>query len=567
MRRYLGNSTLAGCAVSLAALFVAQGAMATGPNTNATSPRIAADTNNDPNIVEVNLTAYETEGDLVDGAPTAMWSYNGGTPGPTIEAKLGDTIVVNFTNDLPANSTIHWHGVEVPPTMDGSNISQAPVPPGGTFRYEFRPLAAATYWYHSHIHTNEQVEKGLYGALVVRDPDTDSALGLPEDEHVLVLDDILLDDTMQIAEAFPEDPVERAITLVNGRMGNALLVNGHITPTFPVERGVPQRLRLVNVSNSRFMRVSIPGHTMYRIGGDGGLLENPIAIQPVEMIHAGHMGGMVSNPDPSQGLLLTPGERADVVFTPVGDKEITVEWHDIPRGKHTAFVKPDGSGIGLSHAHDDGQAPPQTLMTLRLTGSNDNVAEYVPPLSLRSIDPIDVTGAEKLIVEFGHTPPDANGDITFFAQRKMMPNGMMMGLPFNQVTAADAPIVVAGETRIIEVRNLTGGDHNFHLHGFFVQPVETQFVDMDNPDNNYTVPASHIEAKDTVHIPRRTGAMMRSQTITRLAVFFDDNGGAGDIAAYGKDPTDFTSGGWVMHCHILEHADTGMMTFVQVVER
>ena len=561
MRRNNKIPTFAGYAISLAALLMTQAAMAAGPTPNATSPRVAADINNDPNIVEVNLTATETQVELVDGTLTAMWTYNDGTPGPTIEAKLGDTVIVNFTNNLPQGSTVHWHGVEVPAIMDGSNISQFPVPPGGTFRYEFRPLAATTYWYHSHINSNEQVERGLYGALIVRDPATDGALGLPETEHVMVLDDILLDDYMQIAEPFPDDPVENAITHVNGRQGNALLVNGHITPTMPIQRGAPQRLHMINVANARFMRVSIPGHTMYRIGGDGGLLETPIAIPPVEMIYDHHAGHMVSNPDPSQGLLLTPGERADVVFTPMGDKKITVEWHDIPHGKHSAFLKPDGSGIGLGHAHDDGKAPPKTLMTFQLTGPQEDAEEYIPPMLLRPIDPIDVAGVGKIILEFGHTAPNANGDITFFIQRK---NGM--GLPFDQVTPADAPIVVAGETRIIEVRNLTGGDHNFHLHGFFVQPIETQFIDMDNPDNNYVVPASHAEVKDTVHIPRRPGAMMRSQSITRLAVVFDDNGDPGDIVAYGKEPGPFSSGGWVMHCHILEHTDNGMMSFVQVIE-
>jgi FtsP/CotA-like multicopper oxidase with cupredoxin domain len=74
--------------------------------------------------------------------------------------------------------------------MDGSNISQAAVEPnGGQFRYEFKLLTPALYWYHPHIQTNEQIEKGLYGPLLVHGG-AETALGLPEDEYVLVLDDV-----------------------------------------------------------------------------------------------------------------------------------------------------------------------------------------------------------------------------------------------------------------------------------------------------------------------------------------------------------------------------------------
>ena len=74
--------------------------------------------------------------------------------------------------------------------------------------------------------------------------------------------------------------------------------------------------------------------------------------------HHGHH--QYSNPDPKQGLLLTPGERADIVFTPQGDGPVTIEWHDFPRGTHTAFEK-DGGGVGLGHDHhNDGKASPRT---------------------------------------------------------------------------------------------------------------------------------------------------------------------------------------------------------------
>jgi FtsP/CotA-like multicopper oxidase with cupredoxin domain len=488
-------------------------------------------------------------------------AYNGVVPGPTIRGNVGDLLIVHFRNDLDEETTVHWHGLQLPADMDGSPTAQVAVPPGGTLTYEFRLLDAATYWFHSHIHTNQQVEAGLYGALVVRDKHEDKHLGLPNREHMLVLDDVLLDGDGQIAEPLPDDPLERAVMLANGREGNALLVNGEITPRGSIKRGVPHRLRLINVANSRFMRISIPGHRMFRIGGDGGLLETPVEIQPINLVPSPHNPHhMMSDPDLTKGLLLTPGERADVVFTPIGDGPIKLEWHDMARGRHTAFYKPDGSGdIGLGHDHHDGMSHPHTLMTLDLVG-NAGGAEYIPPGYLRPVAPIDVADSQKIVLEFGHTPPDRNGDITFFAQRK---NGM--SLPFAAVTPEDAPTVTVGETRIIEIRNLTGGDHNFHAHGFFFQPIEIEYRDMDDPDIDGTIePFPMTEVKDTVRVPARPGAAMRSRTIVRLAVMYDDTGREGEVAAHGKEPHDDMSGGWVMHCHILEHADHGMMTFLQV---
>ena len=201
-------------------------------NDGSIGPDIAFDENPALTIVEVRLVAEEKEISLgTDGAEMVrMYTYNGLTPGPTIEANVGDTLIVHFENRLPEATTIHWHGVELPANMDGSNIAQFAVPPGGSYRYKFKLPDASTFWYHPHIASNEQIEKGLYGALVVRDRARDLALGLPENEHVILLDDILLDDYGQVAEAFPSDPLENAETQVNGREGNYLLANGRVSP-------------------------------------------------------------------------------------------------------------------------------------------------------------------------------------------------------------------------------------------------------------------------------------------------------------------------------------------------
>lgn len=532
-------------------------------------PGIALDLNPDPKIVEVVIEAKVDEVRFGGyHSPKAdVYTFNGTIPGPMILADVGDTLIVHFHNNLPEESTIHWHGLELPANMDGSNISQVPVPSGGYFRYEFKLLRASTFWYHPHIRTNEQIEKGLYAPLVVTDRQFENhQLDLPWREHVLVLDDVRLDEDGQIAEPFPSEPLANAETQVNGRTGNTFLVNGRTNARGAIRRGVPHRIRFINTSNTRFMRVSIDDFRMFRIGGDGGLLETPIEIPPIGMVpDPDNPGELISDPDLSKGIILTPGERADVVFTPTGHKDrVKIKWHDHPRGRHAVFFKPDGT-IGLGDAEDDGKRPPQTLLTLDLYGHHSH-DEYIPPSTLRDIEPIDPTGASDILLTFGHTPPNASGDITFFVQTTSGSPIPGMPLPFPALTPADAPVVSPGDTRIFQVHNLTGGDHNFHPHGFVFQLLETQFIDLDTPENNFTVPAPYLEDKDTIRLPKRPGAMGRSRTITRLVMKFDDTDREGQIEAFGKVPGVDTSGGWVAHCHINEHADLGMMTFVQVVE-
>lgn len=620
---------------SLALLIGSGHAVAADGAIAAAGPGVATDRNPDPGVVEIRLVAEERQIDLGTGDRVTMFTYNGTTPGPTIEAEVGDTLIVHFENRLPVDSTIHWHGVEVPANMDGTHLSQQPVPPGGSHRYEFPLLRAATYWYHPHIRTNEQIEMGLYGALLVRDPGLAIGLDLPAQDHVLLLDDILLGEDGQVAPPYPDDPLENAVLQVNGREGNLLLVNGQIQPDQPVERGVPQRLRLINSANTRFMRVSIAGHQLHRIAGDGGLLEAPVAVEPIGMVpdapqvsqghqshgmvadapqvsqdhqghgmapdapqvsqdhqghgmvpdapqaqqghqdHNAHQGhAMISDPDPSKGVLLTPGERAEIVFTPTGSEPIELEWHDIPRGRHVAFYTEDGT-VGLGHDHNDGKAPPETLMRLIPVGPGDGKGDRNDAIAYASvrpatIDPLDAAGLPVIQLELGHSTPDQHGDVNFFVQRKEntgqcgLPEGMPCPLPFGKVTADDAPSVTVGETRIVEITNLTGGDHNFHLHGFFFQYLDTRFVDMDNPGNNRLVPAGHQEVQDTIRIPARPGAAMRSRTVTRVAVRFDDPGREGQVAAHGGEAGPDSSGGWIFHCHILDHAARGMMSYIQV---
>ena len=524
------------------------------------------DNNLEADVVEVNLEARVTEVEYRAGVKTEVYAYNGLIPGPMIRAKVGDTLIVHFTNKLPEPTTIHWHGLELPANMDGSNISQSPIAAnGGKFTYQFKLNRASLFWFHPLIRTDVQIEKGLYGVLLVEDSEENISFELPEEQAVLVLDDVLLDEQGQVEAQWPEDPFLFVNRQMNGREGNVLLVNGQEFPIVEVANGTPVRLRLVNVANSRLMRLSFSGMPFYRIGGDSGLISHSELRQPIGQVQdPNNESNFISDPDLKKGILLAPGERADIVLTPKGEDGdlVYLEWHDLKRGRHVAHQEPDGN-IGLDSDPEDGRAAHQTMMVIKLKGSLASGEEYAPPESLKPIQNIFTDNeTSRLPIVFGHELPDENGQIVFFATMK---DGV--GVPFADLEPDDGVQATVDQTYILEVTNLTAGMHPFHMHGFHFQLIATQFMDLDYPENNRFVYSSTLENKDTVIIPGRPGFVQgRSKTITRLAVNFDDTGREGKVEAFGKVPTETMSGGWLVHCNTLEHAVSGMMTFINLKE-
>ena len=552
-------SALALCAASTTAQF--------------TEPPIEPDVNPSSTIVEVFLEASDTTKQYLPGAATAVSAFNGTIPGPTLVANVGDTLIVHFTNNLPDPTTIHWHGIEAPAQMDGSHIAQKPIPGnGGTFDYQFDLLTAGMFWYHPHHRTNEAVEAGLYGAILVRDPVGEAGLGLPALERVVIFDDVLLDtNTQQIETHFPADPLEKVAAELNGRLGNFQLINGQVVPlSVSTNNGVPERWRVLNVSNTRFLRMSFEPtfsdqvQTVFRIGGDGGLLEAPIQKPSVTFFIPTDAPGSyehLSSADPEEGIFLTPGERADVVWTPNGGpgEILRVRNHVWNRGAHEVKLDPMGSGnIVLGDDLDDGTEVPTLLLTTRPDGAQGPA--YIPPPVLRDIveiDPNDVVGTINLTM--GHSlppyPADGSGLVLFIQG---------MGMPMPKVTGPVAHDLEVGKTYMWEVKNLTHMDHPFHTHGWAFQPVELQYFHVSDPMLNFTLPYTFTENKDTLRIPGRLDPVPFSSNVTfRALATFNDDGREGTVRAEGLHPSDDVSGGWLAHCHILEHAAGGMMTFFE----
>jgi FtsP/CotA-like multicopper oxidase with cupredoxin domain len=232
------------------------------------SPAEADDLDPADGVVHVALTAarhsFEIAGETIDG-----YAYDGQVPGPTIRARVGDTLVVDFTNGLDAETTIHWHGVHAPAAMDGVTWLAAPIPPGFSFTYTLPLTTAGTFWYHPHVDVDRQVDLGLYGFLVVEDP-AEPAM----DELLVALD------------AWGEDATDD-----HGLPDPARLTwtaNGLVLPTATLDG--PVRARLLNASNASYLSLSGLGD---RVAGDQGRLDTS---------------------DTSGDVLLAPGDRAEVLF-------------------------------------------------------------------------------------------------------------------------------------------------------------------------------------------------------------------------------------------------------------
>jgi FtsP/CotA-like multicopper oxidase with cupredoxin domain len=251
----------------------------------------AAQPDPDRAVIRVELEARETDWEYAPGRFVRAWGYNGQVPGPVIEARVGDVLEVRLTNRLPEPTTIHWHGLRVPAAMDGTDMVQRPIEPGRSFTYRFRLPDAGTFWYHPHSNETVQLEKGLYGALIVR-ADDEPVL---DAERILVLDDLKLDRKGRIAK------FGGLIQRHDGREGDARLVNGKAEPDLPIAAGQIERWRVVNASSARYVRFSIGGTAFTILGTDGGLLEAPVTVTEV---------------------LLPPADRIDVAVGPFREGDV-----------------------------------------------------------------------------------------------------------------------------------------------------------------------------------------------------------------------------------------------------
>lgn len=362
-----------------------------------------------PNEVAYTLEASEFNWEIKPGKTITAWGFNQQVPGPLLRARKGDTLVITVKNNLMEPTMVHWHGIRLPATMDGTGEVQKPIQPGESFEYRFVVPDAGTFWYHSHQNETVQMERGMYGGIVVED-DTDPVV---DNDRVFLVDDMKLTEDNEFKKG---NAISRWVERHDGREGATCLLNGKEAQTLHLYAGQQERWRLINASSARYLLLSLGGQPFKVIGTDGGLLETPRT---------------------EAELLITPGERFDIVVGPFREWDVfTID--ALPYNRMT-FLKAKKRSYATVHVMEEKPsiaAIPERLTTIEPLASQDAAVNRKVKLS---VDPSLKHGIDFTV----------NGE----------------------THCNDEPVMV-GDLQVWEVSNTSMMDHPFHLHGFFFQVIE-----------------------------------------------------------------------------------------------
>ncbi|MGL5698964.1 MAG: multicopper oxidase CueO [Kluyvera sp.] len=452
-----------------------------------------------------------------NGKTATTWGYNGGLLGPAIRLQQGTPATIKINNTLAEETTVHWHGLEVPGEVDGG--PHGIIKPGASRTVNFTPTQrAATCWFHPHQHgkTGYQVAMGLAGLVLIEDEDSQK-LRLPKQWGI---DDIpLIIQDKKFTAAGGIDYQLDVMSAAVGWFGDTLLANGVPYPQHTPPRGW-LRLRLLNGCNARSLTLAASDkRPLYVVASDGGLLAEPVQVSELPMLTGERFEVLVDARD---------GKPFDLLTLPVSQMGMAVAPFDKPVA--VLRVQPVGiQGSGML---------PDSLVALPALPSLEGLTERKLQLSM---DPIlDMKGMQALKHQYGD---QALGNMAHGGMHmghggmgNMMHRGngpfdfhnanRINGRPFNM----DVPMFAATKGQFERWVISGEGDmmlHPFHIHG-------TQFRIL---RENGSAPAAHRAGwKDTVRVE---GA------VSEVLVKFNH-----------EAPKEYA---YMAHCHLLEHEDTGMM--------
>ena len=363
---------------------------------------------------------------MADRATQNMVSLAADAPPPVLRARQGMPFVASVTNRLTDYTTMHWHGVRLPNAMDGvPYLTQFPLRQDESFRYEFTPPDAGTYWYHPHCMTMELMALGLTGALIVEEKDDPGF----DSDIVLNLRDFRLGDDGQFTDLYTARGAARG-----GTLGTVMTANWAQDPTHDAPTGGLVRLRVLATDTARIYKLFLPDTKGKIIAMDG----HPVAV-PLPWPTAG---------DP---LILSPGQRVDFAIEMPSD---------------------EGQEISLM---TDVPGAPRRLARLRAIGGQENRSMAdLKPLAPNHLSEPDLAGAEVVEFVFGWSP---SGDL---------PNNGLCGTlgytfwsinrtPWPGDASGVGPLATLkqGESYILRLRNESPNAHPIHLHGLAFKPIRS----------------------------------------------------------------------------------------------
>ncbi|MEK2484631.1 multicopper oxidase CueO [Providencia stuartii] len=261
----------------------------------------------------IQLAIKQGASQFVPGKKTTTWGYNGDLLGPALSLKKGQSVNIHIANQLPEDTTVHWHGLEISGEQDGG--PQAIIKPSASRQVNFTiDQPEATCWFHPHTHgkTGYQVAMGLAGLVIIKDEQSDKH-GLPSqwgvDDIPVILQDKRLKDDGQID--YQLDVMSAAV----GWFGDLMLTNGAVFPKHVAPKGW-LRLRLLNGCNARSLNISTSdGRKMYVVASDGGLLAEPIAVTELPILMGERFEVLIDARD---------GRSFDLLTLPVNQMGMTI---------------------------------------------------------------------------------------------------------------------------------------------------------------------------------------------------------------------------------------------------
>ncbi len=448
---------------------------------------------------------------IIAGRSTTIYAINGQQPAPTLIVTRGSRLVVRLVNHLDRATSIHWHGIRLDNAFDGvAGLTQQAVPPGDTFLYRLRFPDSGIFWYHPHVREDIEQGLGLYGNILVV-PRSGPVFSPANREERLILSDVLMGDGGPVP--WGRDAATHALM---GRFGNVMLVNGQTRWLARAHAGEVVRFYLTNAANARTFNISFGGAPMRLAGADLGPYEHEVMVPAVVIGPAERYVVEVRFTRPGPVAMVNRVQVLDRLFGRFIEITDTLGVVDVDSQRvapdlSAAFAGSRQAPIRVGRA----TATRELLLTMRTEG--------LPFISQRLMA---MDSAWFAPVEWGAAMPAMNWSTTSRQVHWVLRDpatgreGMDIGWRFRRGTLL--------KLRITNDRDvLHGMQHPIHLHGqrFLVLAV--------NGTRN-----TNLAWKDTVLIP--SGASVE------LLV---------DLSNPGR---------WMLHCHIAEHLESGMMTSIVV---
>lgn len=538
--------------------------------------------------------AIRRESFPVAGKSARPISINGTSPGPLVRLREGQDAVLRVTNLLEEPTSIHWHGLILPPEMDGvPGVSFAGIAPGETFTYRFPVRQNGTYWYHSHSGLQEQL--GHAGPLII-----DAAEPEPfryDREHVLLLTDWSFEDpatifhNLKIGEGyynfqertvadffadverhgFADTAAQRAMW-ANMRMSSrdiadvtgstyTYLMNGQSPSqnwTALFKPGETQRLRVINGSAMTYFDVRIPGLTMTVVAADG----QPIQPVPVEEFRIG------------------VAETYDVLVTPEANTAYTLFAESMDRSGYASGTLAPRIGMTAPipvrrQIADRGMEAMGAHAGMDMSGMSD--MQGMDHSAMQGMDNARMPGMDHSSMQGmdrGHMADAASGRTD-----GMLPVGVAQpGSRLDQPGIGIEP----GERRVLVYRDLKalrpwpdrrppGRELELHLTG----NMERYMWSFDGKKFSEVTGPIHFEKDERLRLILINDTMME-HPIHLHGMWMELENGAGELIprkhTLNVKPGERLSalitadaeGSWAFHCHLLYHMDAGMFRVVKV---